>query len=680
MLPDALTKHLVKDKVERGFFMGNKTCPHCHSPVKETARFCGNCGKALPPAAPTQQLRPAAPPPPTAARQGPLPSTSSLSEWLGRFTRTAQSVGRRTSEILNEWAFTAQPYIEIDRNPFPFATDSGELSVELLGNPYLDKRKRFRFFKGRLLTCPNGHINNRTGQDVCEVCKAPLNYIWVHEYYPARLVETREQREYLRDVSTRIQGVLPQHFVVMNGVTQIVLSEMPGKFDRPLAISPPVRFGKKDIVTLVTQVGETIASLHQSKITFFDRSVFSDPLEPLGHLSSNGTAIIDLGGCDWPGSGKTLQPREDIAYLGKLLFFLATEQENYSSPVANSSGLPPNVVEVMKKAIETPEQIPSVPAFLQMLRGSPVPGRPSRPQTAGASQAVPGPRTGPPGQVPPQPAGASPTGPIITRSLRQNAGYTTHRGKVREHNEDFVGKYLLGMDQNADTSDLGLYLVADGMGGHQAGELASRAVNEVIIQQIQANQAALQTGTRISRATINLDAIAAPSEILRAAIQKGNQVLLQVRQKIGGDRGTTITAALVIGSKAYIANVGDSRTYLMRQGRLTQVTHDHSVVDALVRSGQIRPEEVRRHPQRNQVYRTMGDRPNVEIDLFTEDLVAGDRLLLCSDGLWEMVLDAQIEQMLLQSNTPQTACDRLVQAANANGGEDNVTAIVVLVE
>jgi serine/threonine protein phosphatase PrpC len=148
----------------------------------------------------------------------------------------------------------------------------------------------------------------------------------------------------------------------------------------------------------------------------------------------------------------------------------------------------------------------------------------------------------------------------------------------------------------------------------------------------------------------------------------------------GRDRGTTITAALVVGETCSVANVGDSRTYLWRGNKLEQITQDHSLVAGLLASNMIQPGEVRAHPQRNQIYRTLGDKPKVEVDIFQKMLQPGDQLLLCSDGLWEMVLDGAIAKILQGARTPQSACDRLIDAANKAGGEDNISVIVIWLE
>jgi serine/threonine protein phosphatase PrpC len=190
----------------------------------------------------------------------------------------------------------------------------------------------------------------------------------------------------------------------------------------------------------------------------------------------------------------------------------------------------------------------------------------------------------------------------------------------------------------------------------------------------------LQAVPALKGITRQLHQAVTASEVLEQAILKANTALFEARQAVGSDRGTTITAALVIGDSATVANVGDSRTYLLRGGRLQPITKDHSLVASLVAAGMVAPEEVRSHPQRNQIYRTLGDKPIVEVDIYPQTLIAGDVLLLCSDGLWEMVPDETTQAILLKAPSPQAACDELIRAANAAGGEDNVSVIVVRLE
>jgi protein phosphatase len=141
-----------------------------------------------------------------------------------------------------------------------------------------------------------------------------------------------------------------------------------------------------------------------------------------------------------------------------------------------------------------------------------------------------------------------------------------------------------------------------------------------------------------------------------------------------------VTAALIIGDVATVANVGDSRTYLLRDGRLEQITQDHSLVARLVDAGVIKPDEVRSHPLRNQIHRCLGNKPSVDVDTFTVQLRQDDRLILCSDGLWEMVSDAEIQRVVEGARSPQKASDELIEAANRAGGKDNIAVIVVEIE
>jgi serine/threonine protein phosphatase PrpC len=268
--------------------------------------------------------------------------------------------------------------------------------------------------------------------------------------------------------------------------------------------------------------------------------------------------------------------------------------------------------------------------------------------------------------------------PIYSRALRQASGYLTHPGKTREHNEDYVGVFQLAMDQSGSAEPVGLYVVADGMGGQAAGEFASRdSVRQAFVEFIN-NQVMPQ----LQKITRRLDTSTAdtPQGQLEKLVQTANQLVYRANQATNSDRGTTITAVLVIGSQAHFANVGDSRTYLLRNGELMQVTQDHSLVYSLWQAKQISEEEIYTHPRKNEVHRSIGDRAEVKVDMFNRTLQPGDKLLLCSDGLWEMVRNPHIQQTMTMNATPQAICDQLIRMANDNGGEDNITAVVVAIE
>lgn len=257
---------------------------------------------------------------------------------------------------------------------------------------------------------------------------------------------------------------------------------------------------------------------------------------------------------------------------------------------------------------------------------------------------------------------------------KPSTGSASDAGHIRAVNEDSLVAFQFTRVQESQGVPVGFYAVADGMGGHQAGEIASRTVNMVITERV----LNAQVLPGLTLATRRLDET--PVGVITSAVKKANQVLYEHARTHGSDMGTTITAALVIGDMATVANVGDSRTYLYREHHLYQMTQDHSLVASLVAANIIRPEEVRTHPQRNQIYRTLGAKPDVEVDVFTKRLQRGDRLLLCSDGLWEMVTDDIIAQVLNEFKTAQAACDALIRSANQHGGEDNITVIVVDME
>jgi serine/threonine protein phosphatase PrpC len=247
-------------------------------------------------------------------------------------------------------------------------------------------------------------------------------------------------------------------------------------------------------------------------------------------------------------------------------------------------------------------------------------------------------------------------------------GKESHIGMVRERNEDSFFSLESTLQQSGELQPFGLFIVADGMGGHQRGEVASllatrivanRVLRDVYLPFLKGDEQAA------SRHPIN--------EVLIEAVEEANSYVHQEAP----EAGTTVTGALILGQSAYIAHVGDSRAYLFNYGTLKQITQDHSLLARLIELGQASKEEALTHPQRNVLYRAVGQAGNLEVDTYLQRLPIGSYLLLCSDGLWGMVPEQEMTEIISESIHPQQACHELIESANRYGGEDNVTAILV---
>ncbi len=255
----------------------------------------------------------------------------------------------------------------------------------------------------------------------------------------------------------------------------------------------------------------------------------------------------------------------------------------------------------------------------------------------------------------------------MTQLLEYIIGARTDIGKKRSNNEDNL----------AVVPEINLYVLSDGMGGEAAGEMASKmAVDTItgVLRDAAGNNEKVLFGEMQPQFSETTNQLA-------SAIRLSNQAIWQAAQRHAGQRGmgATVVGAWLSGPIMSIAHVGDSRIYILRDGQLQQLTQDHSLVMEQVRRGLMTREEAERSDMQNIIIRALGAEETVQVDLDEVFLMPGDQIVLCSDGLSKMVSDSAIAQIVAESPTSQEAADRLVEKANENGGEDNISVIVVRV-
>lgn len=251
----------------------------------------------------------------------------------------------------------------------------------------------------------------------------------------------------------------------------------------------------------------------------------------------------------------------------------------------------------------------------------------------------------------------------------------TDRGQRRRRNEDTVFQHTYQGKNNG----IGLYMVCDGLGGHGEGEVASKMAAQSMLAEL-GRVFAVHRSQAAPAQTV-------PSSLtlqrwMRTAVTKANTKIRRYVQTLDEPPyrtpGSTVTLALIYGHLAHIANVGDSRTYTWREGQLTQITHDHSLAAQLAQAGHIQETEIATHPRNNIISRALGLHENVEADLFQWHLQPGDRLLLCSDGLWKAFPDsAELAAWLGSTSDADELCWQLVAEANQRDGSDNISVIIV---
>ncbi len=245
------------------------------------------------------------------------------------------------------------------------------------------------------------------------------------------------------------------------------------------------------------------------------------------------------------------------------------------------------------------------------------------------------------------------------KELTLTVHHRSDAGRVRDHNEDYLG-YRQPEEPEIRSQAGWLYAVADGVGGAQAGEVASKLAVQTLLNAYYHAYAE------------------SPAERLREAFAQANRTVHEQADPQDGNyrMSTTLVAAVIRDRELTVANVGDSRAYLVQEGQMRQITRDHAVVARLVAEGVITPQQAENHPQRHIINRSIGTRPEVQVDIFNEAFMPGDALLLCSDGLTEHLNDAEI-LTALQGDDPEASVQQLVDETNARGGSDNITVLLV---
>ena len=630
------------------------TCPECGKRNRPGAKFCQHCRADL---SPTRALPSAVP-----GRDEPTPSAGLVSGLLRAAKRLVSGKGPPSppspavsSASTRPLSPAGKPTLPLSATPPPSRPPTGSETAarltplqrgNVLSHPRDPQRRygivtareleRSIYYDALDLTCSACHTMHERvpPYGLCQRCQAPLVTVLIHERHSRSdgLHPDAEVRE-LVHLSAGHANILPHRDIVQYGERTYTVTEHPGRWG--VLVRGRRQRSPDEALAGAVQIGRALAYLHDHG--FAHSEVGGVGIESIV-VTGGGTEVrlADLNSCVPLPSGAAgtirAQVNRDIVFLGNLLFYLATGKELQRGDIGLA---PPALRPFIERAMQG--QYATVGDMLTDF--SLLPSAPAR-------------------------------------SLKPAHGQATHPGQKRARNEDAVVTFTFDKQQEGRSVPVSFFLVADGMGGHDAGDVASRTVNQIVTDWI--------IKTRVlpdlRKATRKLTTEDVPGELLTQAIQQANEGLFRRAQAKGSDLGSTVTAALVIGDVATVASVGDSRTYLLRNQRLEQITQDHSLVARLLDAGVIGPEEVRSHPQRNQIYRCMGHKPQVAVDTFTVQLRRGDRLILCSDGLWEMVLDAEMQRFVEQARTPQQACDTLIEAANRAGGEDNIAVIVVEME
>ncbi len=579
-------------------------CPHCDYENPENARFCNRCGRKL------REHNPG----PMDTRPVSLPDAPESMPVTPRSdTRPLPQAGVAFAPLPEGALLHDGRYVIVE-----------VLSTGARLNVYLVEDTT------PVRLCPNCELEIADHQEsFCPSCGVGLAGVEpLHLYY--RMKESANQQAFV--VEAQLLGMQLQHAGIL--LPHDVFAEAPygpprhylvePEFSPPLATTLSLPQGLNQVLAWGVSLAQAMDYLHRHHII-------------LGEVGLNYIAMTKEG-VSWTnlGSARFVQPDDrpaeaeefarDVQRLAAVLLHMATGRDP-----KNDVRLPEPADSAFSQALAAPPGISAADFAVALETALEELGR--------------------------------------AESITLVVGCRTHVGRVRSLNEDsLLTLNVASVFRSVNTTPVGLFVVADGMGGHQAGDVASR----LAVQSV-ASQAINEILVPVSAS----DPLPDAREWVEAAAAVANQRVYNQRKVAGTDMGTTMVMALVVGDTATIANIGDSRAYLLKLDELAQITTDHSLVERFVATGQITRREAANHPQRNVIYRVIGDQPQVKVDVFEQRLALGEALLLCSDGLSGMVSDEQIWQIWHTSTSPQEACDRLVEVANQAGGEDNVTVVIV---
>ena len=612
-------------------------CSECGAHNPPEARFCRRCSAVLPREAQLESAQ--------ASQAGEL-STAPLSDSNALGTRPfeAPPLGTRPLADDDQAAPTAAPALEAEATqPLPrprFSFEAlpigalvGSLPYEILSLIREDGAvsvyaAQDRYKRVRCRSC--GYPRNAFGDEYCQQCGALLAGIEPH--HPQFVVKESmaadaiaiERR--LADLRLRHGGVLLPLDTFSESIAgtrryYVVLPEPSPSTGASLAVPQELI----DVLQWGVMLSESLAFLHQRTIAFgaADLSHISFEKKMARWFDFTSARIVA------PGSEGQVLFKEDVATLAASLFVLLTGQI-YSPRVMLQ---PPSLTQTFNDVFTA--QLTTAAGLADRLRSALAEVR--------------------------RPA-----------SYDVRVGRLTDVGQARQLNEDSLLTLEAGQVHRSVSRPIGLYVVADGAGGHAAGDVASGIAVRAIARQ--AIEGLFPQHVDESPPSVDVAAW------LRNAIQRANEAVHRQRALTLTDMGTVLVMAVILDGEAHIAHVGDSRAYLINDARITQLTVDHSLVQRLIETGQIKPEEARTHQNRNVIYKMIGDRPKIDPDVQRVALAAGDRLLLCSDGLSGYVDDADIHHIVTSSTSPQDACQRLIDAANQAGGPDNITAVLAQID